>query len=334
MMTLILFIALTLSGFGLTHFLIRYSVKHQLLDIANHRSSHVIATPRIGGVSFVILISLLLVVDALVIHPNQQITILLGILLPCAIVAITALVDDIKSLSQKQRFLLYLGASTVAVYMFPIESSSTGVVIAISLLFIISFTWLINLFNFMDGIDGIATSEAIFVLLALAYFTYSHNDLSATQQILFYIAPILGFLLLNWQPAKIFMGDSGSTFLGCLVGCLLLKAVSDGIINIYSTVILLGCFLTDATWTLTYRLVSGQQWYNAHRSHSYQILARRLKSHQSVTMIYTAINLIWLFPLALYSKNHEHYGLLITIICFLPLTALCFIIGAGKKANN
>lgn len=334
MMTLILFIALTLSGFGLTHFLIRYSVKHQLLDIANHRSSHVIATPRIGGVSFVILISLLLVVDALVIHPNQQITILLGILLPCAIVAITALVDDIKSLSQKQRFLLYLGASTVAVYMFPIESSSTGVVIAISLLFIISFTWLINLFNFMDGIDGIAASEAIFVLLALAYFTYSHNDLSATQQILFYIAPILGFLLLNWQPAKIFMGDSGSTFLGCLVGCLLLKAVSDGIINIYSTVILLGCFLTDATWTLTYRLVSGQQWYNAHRSHSYQILARRLKSHQSVTMIYTAINLIWLFPLALYSKNHEHYGLLITIICFLPLTALCFIIGAGKKANN
>lgn len=334
MMTLILFIALTLSGFGLTHFLIRYSVKHQLLDIANHRSSHVIATPRIGGVSFVILISLLLVVDALVIHPNQQITILLGILLPCAIVAITALVDDIKSLSQKQRFLLYLGASTVAVYMFPIESSSTGVVIAISLLFIISFTWLINLFNFMDGIDGIAASEAIFVLLALAYFTYSHNDLSATQQILFYIAPILGFLLLNWQPAKIFMGDSGSTFLGCLVGCLLLKAVSDGIINIYSTVILLGCFLTDATWTLIYRLVSGQQWYNAHRSHSYQILARRLKSHQSVTMIYTAINLIWLFPLALYSKNHEHYGLLITIICFLPLTALCFIIGAGKKANN
>ena len=330
-----LFIALLAAGYLLTKALIYYAHKKQLLDIANHRSSHTHATPRIGGLSFVLLISLIIFGYVFFIAQGLATSILYFILLPIIIVALTGLADDIKGISQSARFIVYFFCALVALGNFQaLFAQPYWLIVIVGLLLSLSLSWLINLFNFMDGIDGIAASESIFILAALAFFSYQGGEIKLSYLLLLCIAPLLGFLILNWQPAKIFMGDIGSTFLGCLIACLCLYAINAKLLSIYAAIILLACFIVDASWTLAYRLLSGQKWYQAHRSHHYQILARKIGSHQKVAALYTLVNLGWLFPLALAANHYQEYALLITTISLLPLILQCFIIGAGKAELN
>lgn len=331
----ILFITLFTCGYLLTKALIYYAYKKQLLDIANHRSSHTHATPRIGGLSFALIICLITLCHALLLPQTQANSILYFILFPITIVALTGLADDLKGLKQYTRFIVYFFCALLALGNIQTLFAQTCWLIVIAgLLLSLSICWLINLFNFMDGIDGIAASEGIFILASLAFFAYIGSEINFSYLLLLCTAPLLGFLVLNWQPAKIFMGDIGSTFLGCLVGCLCLYAINAKLINIYAIIILLACFIVDATWTLSYRLLSRQKWYQAHRSHHYQILSRNMGSHQKVTALYTLINIGWLFPLALAANHYKEYALLITTISLLPLILQCFIIGAGKSELN
>jgi len=327
--------ALIVANYLFTKSLISYAHKKQLLDIANHRSSHTQATPRIGGLSFTILISVIIFGYASFHHQHNNASLLFFILLPIVIVALTGLLDDIKGLKRSTRFLVYFACSVIALgNLSTLFEQSYGIILIEGLLLSLGLSWFINLFNFMDGIDGIAASEAIFILVALAFFCFQGGDATTGHLLLICTAPVLGFLLLNWQPAKIFMGDIGSTFLGCLIGCLFFYLINTKLLNIYSAIILSGCFVVDATWTLAYRILSGQKWYQAHRSHHYQILSRKISSHQQVTSLYTLVNLVWLFPLALLAYHAKEYALLITTISLLPLLARCFIIGAGKPECN
>lgn len=330
-----LFIVFLVCSYLLTQGLIYYAHKKQLLDIANHRSSHTQATPRIGGLSFVLLISLLIAGYAVLINKEFTRATLIFILAPAVIVAITGLLDDVISLSQRVRFILYFLSSLLALSNFSsFFAQPLWMLLSGGLILGLSLTWLINLFNFMDGIDGIAASESLFVLASLSWFAYQTNHTDLHHLLILSTAPIIGFLLLNWQPARIFMGDIGSTFLGAFIGCLCLYMINEKIITFYSVIILLAAFIVDATWTLTYRLATGQKWYQAHRSHHYQILARKLGSHSKVTTLYTLINVCWLLPLALTAQHYQQYALLITTISLLPLILQCFIIGAGKHDHN
>lgn len=329
------FILLFVCGYLLTQGLIHYAHKKQLLDIANHRSSHTQATPRIGGLSFVILINMLIAGYAVFINKEPTAAILIFILTPALIVAITGLLDDVINLSQRVRFILYFLSSLLALGNFSaLFAQPLWVLVSGGLILGLSLTWLINLFNFMDGIDGIAASESLFVLAALSLFAYQASDIDLNNLLILSTAPIAGFLMLNWQPARIFMGDIGSTFLGALIGCLCFFMINAKMITFYSVIILLAAFMVDATWTLFYRLSTGQKWYQAHRSHHYQILARKLGSHSKVTSLYILINVGWLLPLALAAHHFPTYALLIATISLLPLILQCFIIGAGKQDHN
>lgn len=329
---IILFFILCALGYFATKALILYAHKKQLLDIANHRSSHTQATPRIGGLSFVVIISLTVLAYALY---SGTIQLIFFTLIPIAVVALTGLVDDINGLSRSKRFMVYFISAIVALGNFQHLFEQTYWIIALEgLLLSLSVAWLINLFNFMDGIDGIAGSESVFVVAAIAFFSFQAKELTLAYFLCLCTAPLIGFLLLNWQPAKIFMGDIGSTFLGCLISCICLYAINAQILTIYSTIILLACFIVDATWTLGYRVLTGQKWYHAHRSHHYQIMSRKYGSHQRVSLLYLLVNLIWLFPLALAANYWTQHALLITTISLLPLIWRCFIIGAGKREQN
>jgi Fuc2NAc and GlcNAc transferase len=329
------FIALVFAGYMLTRWLISYAHRKQLLDVANHRSSHTLATPRIGGLGFVVLILLLMPLYNLLYLPADAIGLFCFVWLPCFIVATTGLLDDIRGLSRRLRFSLYFLSALLALGNLKMLAEIwLPLAVIIGLLAALAISWLINLFNFMDGIDGIAGSEAVFLLGALAWLYGAQQSNPIAGVILLAAAPVTGFLISNWQPARIFMGDIGSTFLGCFVGCILLYAIDKSYISLCSAAILTAGFWVDATWTLAYRLFSGQRWYQAHRSHTYQILARQFNSHQRVTLGLTAINLAWLFPLALLANQSPQYALLITTISLLPLIGLCFIIGAGKASSN
>lgn len=324
-----------ITGYLLCKFLIRYSIKHSLVDLANSRSSHKVPTPRIGGISFAVLISIILLTSYGFTLYELEDNIYLALLIPSMFVALVSLADDIKGgISRWIRLLCHLLAMAIASYLILMPPTIETATLCLLMIMTFCGAWFINLYNFMDGIDGIAASEAIFIIAASSGFALlnNHNHWAYLQISL--LGPLFGFLLLNWQPAKIFMGDIGSTFLGALLGCILAISVSMGSMPIWSGIILAGTFLSDATWTLGYRVITGQKWYHPHRSHNYQILSRKMNSHAKTSLAYLAVNIGWLWPLAYCACILPDYGKIFAVIALLPLLIVCMINGAGKLSSN
>jgi len=201
-------------------------------------------------------------------------------------------------------------------------------------IYTLGLVWLINLFNFMDGIDGIAAIEAVCVLsgcVLLLWFQGAPLQTLAWPMLL--AVTVVGFLLWNWPPASIFMGDVGSGFLGYVLGCFLVDTAVAGLIPVWSWLILLGVFVVDATVTLVRRALSGARWYEAHRSHAYQHAAQKWKSHRKVSLAVLGINLVWLLPLAWLAALIPEHGWLIMVVALAPLVAAALWLGAGNEEN-
>jgi len=333
--TLLAIFSVTFLFTGLFTLLIRWlAVRHGFVDVPNGRSSHTVPTPSGGGIGLITGWLLCIIFLALFGHINSDI--LLSIAIPASIVAGIGFLDDRMQLSQLLRF----GAQIALVAWF-LFFFGKPLFVGISWLDNVPFfsytisgfalVWLINLFNFMDGIDGIAASEAIFVVLGMvliSFFSIANNPLVLVNVAL--AGACLGFLVWNWPPAKIFMGDVGSSFLGFVLGATALVISSEYAISVWPWVILFGVFLVDATVTLVRRALSGQRWYAAHRSHAYQRLARQWGSHQKVTLAVIGINVCWLLPIAFWAAVKPVYGAAIAGLALLPLTALALWIGGGR----
>ena len=308
------------------------------MDIPNERSSHITPTPRGGGIAFVstslIGFLILLLNDAL----NR--TELLSLCCAGVIVAIAGHLDDRQKISGAtvrlvlhaiSAIILIVGVGIPAQISLFDRTVNTGIVG--SILGVIYLVWLLNLFNFMDGTDGIAASEAIFVALAGAFLNYhvlSHANHSDAAIVL--AASTFGFLLYNWSPAKIFMGDVGSGYLGIVVGGLSLMAAKQQHELLWVWIILLAVFVSDATITLIRRLLRKQKPHVAHRSHAYQHLAIRFNSHAKVSLIVLAINVVWLLPIAFLVADNQIPGTTGVVIAYVPLLVAALILGAGKDS--
>jgi Fuc2NAc and GlcNAc transferase len=143
----------------------------------------------------------------------------------------------------------------------------------------------------------------------------------------------LGFLAWNWPPAKIFMGDVGSGFLGFALASLGLFASQRSGVPLAVWMILNGIFLVDATVTLLRRMLRGERWLEPHRLHAYQHLSRRWKSHLRVTVSVVAINIIWLLPWAWFAATHPNAGIQSVLAAIGPIFLLAFIGRAGAKED-
>jgi len=325
------------------------------MDEPNVRSSHRMPTPRGGGVSFVVVYIVLLC--ALFYWGPDQLRPSAGLLTVLLFgggsVALIGFVDDHRHVPIRWRFLVHAMAAMLAVYLLGAPLYMDGafgfwIGKILASLAVFAIVWNLNLFNFMDGIDGIASIEAITTTCGAALILYLLG--SAEAEIFWLLAlaaGVAGFLGWNWPPARIFMGDSASGFLGFSIPVLALYSAWHGEISLWSWLILLGVFLTDATWTLIRRMFSGQRWYKAHASHAYQILARqridsanrpgvdsdqaRARGHRWVTLWVAAINIFWLFPLALGASLYPQWGPLIASGAILPLVIIEGYSGAGRE---
>jgi Fuc2NAc and GlcNAc transferase len=199
----------------------------------------------------------------------------------------------------------------------------------------IGLVWLLNLYNFMDGIDGIAASEAICVAIGIAFIssrTEEHHGIVGFALVI--AASCSGFLVWNWPPARIFMGDSGSGFLGFGLGSLAIYSMQQGKLPIQVPLILLAVFVTDASVTLTTRLLQGCRISEAHRSHAYQRLARRWGSHKPVVIGTIIVNVIWLWPLCLAVLHWPAWSGLMLLLAYVPLIVLAVVAGAGRPDDG
>lgn len=324
----------TVSGL-LTALLRRYALARSLIDVPNARSSHTVPTPRGGGVAIVV--TMLLALPLLLGAGVFALPFLWALLGAGGLVAVVGFLDDHGHVAARWRLLAHfaaaawalgwLGGSPPAAWLGePLDLGWVGGVLAVLYL-----VWMLNLYNFMDGIDGIAGMEAISVCGggALIYILAGQPALSVVPLLL--AASALGFLCWNFPPAKIFMGDAGSGFLGITLGILSLQAGWVAPELFWAWLILLGAFVVDATWTLLRRLLRGEKAYEAHRSHAYQHAARRFGGHLPVTLGVAAINLLWLLPIAVCVGSGSLNGLTGVAIAYAPLIILAMKFRAGER---
>lgn len=274
----LVFLACLFLSLWLTWLLQRWLLRRQILDRPNARSSHKAPTPRGGGIA---VLAVLLPAWALI-EPGLWPQ-LLGALALAAI----GWWDDLRGISPWPRLAVQVAAVGLGLwFMRPLaEGQFTGGLLPQpfdALLAGFAWLWFVNLFNFMDGIDGIAGSEAASIgigcaLLALWFADLEDMDLLSVSL----VGAVLGFLYWNWHPARIFLGDVGSQALGYLLGFLLLRLAGDGAWA--AAIILPLYFWVDATWTLIARSVAGKNIFAAHAQHFYQRSLRLGRRHDQVT---------------------------------------------------
>ncbi len=282
------------TSFLLVGLMRRWSEHWRHYDQPNDRSSHTRPTPYGGGVGIVLTVLGFCVAFAMTgrIAPSSDVAALLGSAL---LVAAISYVDDIRPLSATARFPIHiLAATTVAVsvgYWSEIALPG-GPVLPLGVLGLpLTCLWIVgvtNIYNFMDGIDGIAGSQAVIAGVAWM-FVGTMKSMPPIPIIGGLIAAAAaGFLIHNWPPARIFMGDAGSAFLGFLLAALPLLSPSRETLFI-PAMLILWPFLFDGTLTILRRLGRRENIFAAHRSHLYQRLNIAGRSHASITAIYALL---------------------------------------------
>jgi len=334
--SLLFFAGVFLASWLGTWCCLKVALQHNILDHPNARSSHLVPTPRGGGLS--VLVVFYLAGGYLVLSGNSVLPHAPG-LAACGLgVAMVGFVDDLVRLSALKRILIHFFSVFATVYVFLPEAAFSNCGLpwmapsVMRFFSLFGIVWLLNLFNFMDGIDGIAGMETLSVALGAGTLLYCTGAGGNIFLLLLVLAVAMaGFLVWNWSPAKIFMGDSCSAFLGFCFGVFVLLTSHATALTIWTWGLLLATFVVDATVTLVVRILRGEQFYQAHRSHAYQILARRTGSHQTTTLYYLAVNCLLLFPLACFSVYKPEYGSILVFLAYGVLTAICLVIGAGTS---
>lgn len=317
--------------------LLRYALSEKLLDIPNNRSSHSVPTPRGGGMAIVVTFYMgLLLLTRLV---QLELSMLVGLIGAGALVAAVGFIDDHRHIAAPWRLLThFIAAGWILFWLGGLPPLISGLTMVMTLLgyLLAAFylVWLLNLYNFMDGIDGIASIEAMTVCLGgvVLYWLVDPSGVTWMEPALLFAA-VAGFLIWNFPRAKIFMGDVGSGFLGLMIGAFSVQAAWVEPMLFWGWLILLGGFVVDATVTLIRRILHGEPFYNAHSSHAYQNVSRKYQSHVLVSLAFGAVNLFWLFPIAAFVAVDWLDGVVGIIIAYTPLVflALLFKAGAGKK---
>ncbi len=331
---LIVTVIAALFGFAGADWVLRKARRMGLVQQPTARSSHHRPTATGGGVGIVFGGSIACIFVAY--HAIWPAILVLAVSLAMAAIGLR---DDIKPVRWGWRLLVQALLITVLLLGgIPLDALQAelglpgSLPLLIGLVLIAGIVW-INFFNFMDGIDGLAGSEAVFLLLAAAGLTFAGMpgviDLPVFWWLIALAAATAGFLIVNWPPARIFMGDTGSTYLGLMIGFLALVTLSLGWLTLPQWLILAGVFVADPLVTLLRRLVQGERIYEAHRRHAYQALSRRWESHRTVTLGVVAINVIVLLPLAIAAGMMRQWEWPLVGVTYLLLVALAFYSGAG-----
>lgn len=280
----------SLAGVALA---IRVARKAGVMDVPNERSSHAVPVPRMGGVPLVLATLLACAGFALSSSPaTVAISRAVAVSLSFAtVMGALGFRDDLSPLSPLFRFLVQTGAALVACLILAGGNASPVLLgaaipawawIPAASVWVV---WMMNLYNFMDGIDGLAGGEALVGGSFLSAVFFAEGEAGWGVANLLVASASAGFLRYNWSPARIFLGDAGSMFLGAFFGIQSVAAASTTAVPLVVLLLPFSNFILDATFTLLRRMRRGEKWYRPHRSHFYQRLTDLGLSHASVTSI-------------------------------------------------
>ena len=317
--------ALILLGAGfvatlvLEGLLVAFARRRGLLAVPNARSFHTVATPAIGGVGFALPILVFLALQSLA-NPTPS-----GLLAGGAVLALLGLVDDLRETGRGVRMAAQLLALGLVFWTLqPGWPWWAYAPVGVLLL------WQINLYNFMDGIDGILATQTLFFCLAAHLLT---GGVPGWEGALLWLTAgaMLAFLVYNWTPARIFMGDTGSVFLGLLIGVAVVQLVAQYGVPLLACTIVLTAFWFDASYTLCVRIATRQPFTEPHRSHLYQKLAARIGTLWTM-LGFSALCVFWLLPLAVAAASFGDsllLGAAFQGLALLPVAVAAWRLRAG-----
>lgn len=293
-----IYMILLLISFLLTYFIKNYMIKKSLVASVNERSSHTVPTPHGGGIAIAItwFIGLFYLYFIGQIENNLFYALLFGV-----VISIVSFFDDIYELSPKLRLLIQSIVAIGGLYFLGGFETLTFGIFDIQNFILTNFfaffmiIWFINLYNFLDGINGYAGSEAVFLSLA-GFILFGGNHF------LVLAVAVLGFLYWNWNKAKIFMGDVGSTLLGYNVAIFTIYYANQEPNNFWIWIILFSVYWFDATLTLIRRKLNKEKLSLAHKKHAYQRLTQAGWSHYKVTNYSIGLNIL-LFAIVYFISN-------------------------------
>ncbi len=318
---IMIYAILLILSFTLTYLIKNYYIKNAILEKVNERSSHTVPTPHGGGIA----IAVTWFVGIIYLELTSQIEVnLFYALMVGVVISVVSFFDDIYELSPKIRLitqaivafsgLFFLGGfDSLEFGVFSIENQLVTNLFAFLLII-----WFINLYNFLDGINGYAGSEALF--LSVAGFMLFGSD-----HFIVLAVAVLGFLYWNFGNAKIFMGDVGSTLLGYNVAIFTIYYANQNATNLWVWIVLFGVFWFDATWTLLHRKLNHEKLSQAHKKHAYQRLTQAGWSHFKVTNYAIALNVL-LFTIVYFVSN-----IFIAFILSILLLTISMRFVDGKK---
>jgi len=279
-----------LLSFFLTGLATWYARRNGMVDRPGERHSHTVATPRGGGAGLV----LALLIASLFL-PASGGEFWNKCVLPCVVVlAILGWRDDHAALSARFRILVQLAASIYLVTCANDHGWMPGA--GGPFLAVLALVWMCNLYNFMDGSNGMAGLQGVFGGIVLSWLFISAGESGLASVSALVAACCAGFLPWNFGRARVFMGDVGSVSLGFIFGALLAGGVGLTAFSLPVALLVMLVFLADGTLTLLVRVMKGEQWYNAHKQHMYQRLIAHGWTHSRVALYYQLINLAMIVP--------------------------------------
>lgn len=318
--------------------LIDFLVSSDIVDRPNHRTLHQGAVPRGGGL--VIIAGLLLTLAAAAIF-GQRPTLFSGFGLLVFAWSALSWYDDRSDLSPRFRLLVQVGICLATIWAlgwvshvhspgsFSLPLSYMGPILSV-----IGLVWMANLYNFMDGLDGLAASQTIVASVTMAFWFYMFGDMSLAL-ILFSLASLTyGFLLWNWNPARVFMGDVGSIGLGAFFGLIFIFGVTRYDVSILSFFSLFAVFIADSTSTIIMRALKQEKIWQAHRQHFYQRLATAGYSHAKIALSALVLMILCSLFATFGLLYHDMIVVSIMAIIILLIAAAALVIFLEKRSSN
>ncbi len=340
---LLLLLSVTIASGLLTFYVRKIALAQSIIDIPNERSSHTQPTPRGGGLAIVIVTVLAWICLGLGYFHFRWLEVL-GYALPTLFIAGISWIDDLRSLPNKIRFLSHLLAAGCAIFVFG-YFQNIGLIdgwelhlgrwgIPLTLFWIVGLT---NVYNFMDGIDGIAGTQSIIAGISWSLIGFTYNQPMIVLLALGLTASSMGFLYHNWPPARIFMGDVGSAFLGYSFAVVPLMLGRETPVNLLLLAVFpLWLFIADATFTILRRAQRRENIFTAHRSHLYQRLVLAGYPHRTVTLWYTFLSMVGAGAACLLVYSPANWGktmILITIL-FFAFVLLHQVVLSAERAKK
>ena len=307
----------------MTWIAVRYAHWRRMLDLPGHRRMHTQSTPRGGGIAIVLTTA---VAGAVLLPMPVGAAFVIGLLLVAGI----GWIDDHHPLSARARIVVhFLGAVLFVATLWPVSAIDSARDVLLFGCAVLGLAGAINFWNFMDGSNGLVTSQSLWVACGLALVFAALGAWPWALCAVALAAACLGFLPFNFPRARVFLGDVGSGGLGFACAALWLVAFDLERSGFWWLVLLPSVLLIDAGLTLLLRIVSGRRWYTAHREHLYQWLIRAGASHVRVALLYFCWNLLVLVPVMIAMQYWPHHGLWLALAVLVPMTLVWLL---GKRA--